>query len=129
MERHIQVLGALFLVLGLMNLIGIATVLFVFGLGSAILGAVAAQEPDFPTVVAFVPILFSFFLAALIALTTIPNLVAGYGLLARKSWANVVALIVGIINLPAFPFGTGVGAYAIWVFLQQDKDFTQHRPG
>ena len=40
----------------------------------------------------------------------------------RRPWAKVVALVAGILSFPAFPIGTGVGLYAIWVFLQDDTE-------
>jgi hypothetical protein len=49
----------------------------------------------------------------------IPGLVAGYGLLARKAWGRVLAIVVGILGLINFPVGTAIGIYAILVLLQE----------
>jgi hypothetical protein len=120
MDKHFTVLGALFIGLGIMGLIGLVVVVSLFSVGTAVLSAVAAQEPHFPPLVAWLPAGFGILIGLLIALTTVPCLVAGYGLLARRPWAGVLALIAGILNIPAFPVGTAVGIYAIWVFLQDD---------
>jgi hypothetical protein len=57
-------------------------------------------------------------LAGLLLVLGVPGLVAGFGLLARKNWARVLAIVVSVLGLMNFPLGTLVGAYAIWVLLQ-----------
>ncbi len=54
----------------------------------------------------------------LLVLSGLPGLVAGIGLLARKPWARILALIVAALNLLNFPIGTMLGLYAGWVLLQ-----------
>ena len=56
----------------------------------------------------------------MIAIGSVPALVAGYGLLRNRSWARVWSLVAGVLSLPNLPFGTGVGVYAIWFFVQDD---------
>ncbi len=46
------------------------------------------------------------------------SLIAGWGLLARKEWARITALILGVVILPVFPIGTILGAVSIWCLLQ-----------
>ena len=118
MDSHRTVLGVLFLVLGLMGLVGMLVVFTVFSIGSVILGTAALNDPDVPRVLAFLPAGFAIFICAAIAVGAVPSLIAGFGLLARRSWAPIWALIAGIVNLPSFPMGTAVGIYAIWVYLQ-----------
>jgi hypothetical protein len=48
----------------------------------------------------------------------IPGLLAGYGLLTRKPWARVLAIVVGILGLLNFPVGTAIGIYTLWVLMQ-----------
>ena len=122
MEKHITVLGALFLGLGLLGVIGMLIVIAIFGLGSGILVEVAAQEPDIPEFVTWLPAAFGIFVTAMIAITTIPCLVAGYGLLQRRRWSRVAGLLAGVLNALLFPVGTAVAVYAIWLFLQDETD-------
>jgi uncharacterized membrane protein (DUF2068 family) len=124
MDNHRIVLGALFIGLGLMGVIGMAVVTVIFFLGSAAISAAAAQEPDVPAFLAVLPAAFGLFITLSIAVGTIPSLVAGYGLLRNRPWSRVWALVAGIVNLPNMPFGTGVGIYAIWVFLQYSRTAT-----
>ncbi|HEU5086979.1 MAG TPA: hypothetical protein VFT99_06020 [Roseiflexaceae bacterium] len=54
----------------------------------------------------------------LITALALPGLLAGYGLLTRKSWARVLAIVVGILGLVNFPVGTAIGIYTLWVLTQ-----------
>jgi hypothetical protein len=54
----------------------------------------------------------------LMAALGIPGLLAGYGLLTRKPWARVLAMVVGILGLLNFPVGTAIGIYTFWVLTQ-----------
>ncbi len=58
--------------------------------------------------------------AALLSVLAIPGMIAGIGLLARQSWARILAIVVAILGLLNFPLGTLIGLYTIWVLLQQD---------
>ena len=49
----------------------------------------------------------------LFAIGSVPSLLAGIGLLRRKSWSRVITLVASAINLINFPFGTALGIYAI----------------
>lgn len=122
MDRHGFVLGTLMLVLGLMGLFGMLVVLVVFSIGTAAIGAAAAQDADVPAALALLPTAFGLFICLAIALGTIPSLIAGYGLLRERRWGRVWALIAGVVNLPSMPFGTAVGVYAIWYFLQAETN-------
>ena len=42
-------------------------------------------------------------------------LIAGYGLLQRKPWGRVVAIVAAVLALIKFPFGTALGIYTLWV--------------
>jgi hypothetical protein len=42
-------------------------------------------------------------------------LIAGYGLLNRKPWGRIVAIIAAILALLKFPLGTALGIYTLWV--------------
>ena len=105
-------------------------VMVIFGLGSGILANVAAHEADVPELLVILPAAFGIFITAIIAITTIPCFVAGYGLLKRRRWAKVAALVAGILNIPVFPIGTAVGIYAVWLSLQEGTDqFLNSKPG
>ncbi len=51
-------------------------------------------------------------------LLALPGILAGIGVLAHKSWGRVLAIIIGAIDLANFPVGTFIGAYSIFVLIQ-----------
>jgi hypothetical protein len=56
------------------------------------------------------------------AVLTIPEFVAGYALLKRKSWARTASLLSAILEAFNFPFGTALCVYTLWfVFSDQAK--------
>ena len=119
MDKHRTILGALFLALGIMGLIGMAIVFTIFFIGGTAIGIAAANESDVPAILSILPLGFGLFICFAIAVQTLPSLIAAYGLLGRRRWGQVWALIAGILNVPHMPFGTAVGVYAIWYFAQK----------
>jgi hypothetical protein len=60
------------------------------------------------------------FMLCMMFIMSVPGLVAGFGLLRRKSWARILALIVAFFNMAWFPLGTAVGLYLFWVLMQNE---------
>ena len=58
--------------------------------------------------------------AAFFILLAIPGIIAGIGLIQRKSWARVLALVVGAIDLIDVPVGTALGIYTFWVLMRDE---------
>jgi len=54
--------------------------------------------------------------------TGVLGLAAGWGLLQRESWARMLAIVLGVLNLLDPPFGTSVGIYTLWVLLPGDSE-------
>lgn len=54
-------------------------------------------------------------------LSAIPSIIGGIGLLQKKSWGLIVALIAGCISIFSFPFGTALGAYSLYTFIEDNK--------
>jgi hypothetical protein len=77
-----------------------------------------SQDRQAISILSTVAVLVAGFLAVL----AVPGLVAGIGLLARKSWARILALVVGVLGIVNFPIGTVIGLYTFWVLLQRDAD-------
>lgn len=114
MRTHVTVLGWLQILLGVVDLL---MALAIFGLIAGA-GLVAGFAGDFT-----VPIISGVvgtFIALLVVLTGIPNLLAGVGLLAHKNWARILALILAVFNLFKFPWGTALAIYTFWVLLHEE---------
>lgn len=66
----------------------------------------------------------------LLIVLSVPGLLAGYGLLRRREWGRILAIVVALLNLFNFPLGTLLGVYTLWVLLQTNanKLFAQDKP-
>jgi uncharacterized membrane protein (DUF2068 family) len=51
---------------------------------------------------------------------SVPELIAGVGLLNYRQWARILAIILGIVELPGFPIHTALGIYGLWVLLSTE---------
>lgn len=110
-ERHRSTLGALHLVLGLMNVVAALIVWFVLG------GVVAiAQEPEATRVLGTIAAL----VGGLLFLLAIPPLVAGFGLVSRTPWSRTAAMVSSFLNMLSIPFGTGVSLFTLWVLFTEE---------
>ncbi|MBA7475923.1 Serine/threonine-protein kinase PknD [subsurface metagenome] len=108
MEKHITIVAVLSIVFGTLGiLIGIIAFLAIAG-GGLISGDLEAMS--ITGIVATCIALFFFIMS-------VPGLIAGIGLLKRKGWARILALILAIPNLMNIPIGTAIGIYVIWVLL------------
>ena len=56
------------------------------------------------------------------AVLALPGLLAGYGLLKRKKWGQILGIVVGILSLLNFPVGTALGAYTLFVLFQNSAN-------
>jgi hypothetical protein len=110
LEQHVPILGWL-LIVG--NAIFLAIGAFVFVLLTGI-GAVSG-EGEAMAILAIV----ATSIASLMALLALPGIAAGYGLLKRREWGRVLAIIVAVLGLVNFPIGTLIGVYVLWVLFQQ----------
>ena len=64
---------------------------------------------------------FLFFVLAV--LFGIPPVVAGYGMLKRRSWAKVAGIISACLCALSFPFGTALCVYTFWFLFSEGENF------
>jgi hypothetical protein len=121
MDTHVKVLGILFIALGALGLIGVVVIALVFG-GAAGIVSMAADDPE-ATAIA-VPVLGTVGTAigGLILILSLPDILVGIGLLDRRSWARILGIVLCLIGLLNFPFGTAVGVYGLWVLLSPETE-------
>src|SRR3970040_1686409 len=103
MERHVRIIGLLYVFLGrFLVLLGVG-VLFMFG-GAALSGA---DEQNGSGVVGSLVGAVGGIVFLLLSLISIPALVAGVGLLRHRPWARIVTILLsGFIMF--VPFLTGL---------------------
>jgi hypothetical protein len=65
--------------------------------------------------------------AGFIILLSLPGVFAGYGLLKRRPWARILAIVVGALHLYNLPIGTALGVYT-FVVLADSRAEALFRP-
>jgi hypothetical protein len=111
LEMHVRVLGWLFIVQQIFMLIIAA---FVFALLVGVGVAIPSDQEVLPILSTVATVVVAF-----LVLLSIPGFIAGFGLLARKSWARYLAIVVGLLSLFNVPIGTITGLYALFVLFQE----------
>lgn len=112
LDKHITILGWLYIALNALTLF-IGVVVFFILIGAGLLSA----DGEAMSVLAVV----ATFVLGLMVVISIPGIITGWGLLKRKSWARVFALVIGFLNLMNVPLGTMLGVYTIWALLANDE--------
>jgi hypothetical protein len=117
-QRHMQTLGILWCVFGVLRVIsGLVGMIFLRAMSTHNFGDDAWMfggrwhGPFAPMWIGSLwPVIAvtAVFAAAL-------ALIAGYGLLNRRPWGRVLAIIAGVLALIKFPIGTALGIYTLWV--------------
>jgi hypothetical protein len=113
MNTHVKVIGVLHIVSGVLSLIGALAIFVAFGIAG---GIVASQgEHGAASILGIVAIVLCGFLA----IVGLPGIIGGWGLLAGKEWARILVIVLGILHLLNFPFGTALGIYTLVILLRE----------
>ena len=129
MELHVKVLAAFHLVFGVLGLIVALAVLLIFGGAAGVVGVAAVEEPGAWIAMPILGIVGSALLLVVLTLS-IPGIIAGLGLLKFRPWARILAIVLNVVGLINFPFGTVLGLYGLWVLLSRETErlFTPAAP-
>ncbi len=111
---HIHLLGIFWIAYSVFSLLG-GVVLLV--LANTLFRGLAydSRMPEF-----LHPLLTA--VAVFLLFKALAGIAAGYGLLQRESWARVLALVLGFLNLLQVPFGTALGIYTIAILIPPGAD-------
>ena len=110
-EKHIAILGMLHIACGaLLFIIGLFAFAFFAGIG------IFSGDPKALGILGLIGILGAIFMSVF----ALPGILAGVGLLRRREWGRILALVVGFISLVDIPIGTALGVYTIWVLIDDD---------
>jgi uncharacterized membrane protein (DUF2068 family) len=118
MEQHVKTLSVLFILWGIVGLV-LAIGLLVLGAG-AVLSLITADTSYEARMGATAVGGCITAVAVVFAALSIPNIIAGWGLSQRKSWARILTIVLGAIALTHFPVGTALGLYAIIVMMNDE---------
>ncbi|MBW8333779.1 MAG: hypothetical protein K0M40_17280 [Prolixibacteraceae bacterium] len=111
MEKHINVVAALQIGLSIFNLL---IAFLIFTVLKLVGGFV--DEPNGATILS----LIADIIAIVFIVISVPGIIAGLGLYKRKEWARILTLILSVIEIFSFPFGTAIGIYSIWALIQPE---------
>ena len=112
MDKHIQLIGILWIVYGGLTVIfGITGFLLLFGISM-----IPDIEAAAPAVLRLIGLAVIFF----VALLTVPKIIGGFYLLKRKEWSRILILVLSFLSLLNFPLGTALGVYSLVILLNQD---------
>lgn len=111
MEKHINIVAALQIGLSIFSLL---IALLIFTVLKLVGGFV--DDANATTILSIIADV----LAILFIITSIPGILAGIGLYKRKEWARILTLIISVIEIFNFPFGTAIGIYSIWALIQPE---------
>lgn len=113
LRQHVTILGWLHIAAaGLAILVGAFLFLLFGGIG------LAQHDRDAQ---AFLP-LIGFLVAIFLFLVSLPGLLAGYGLLQRKRWGRILAIVAGALHLASIPVGTALGIYTFIVLANPEAE-------
>jgi hypothetical protein len=110
-RQNVRILGWCFIVYGgILAIIGVGVGMIVLG-GGAMSGDRQAM---------FITGAVGAGIAVLMIILSLPSIIAGLGLLKFRSWARILAIILGALHLLSFPFGTALGIFTLIVLLNQE---------
>ncbi|HCY42846.1 MAG TPA: hypothetical protein DHV48_16110 [Prolixibacteraceae bacterium] len=111
MEKHINIVAALQIGLSIFNLL---VALLIFTVLKLVGGFV--DDANANTILSIIADVF----AIVLIIISVPGILAGMGLYKRKEWARILTLVLSIIEIFSFPFGTAIGIYSIWALIQPE---------
>lgn len=117
METHAKVLGILNIVFGGLGLLGAVVLMIIFG---GVTGLVTTSgDPDAAVAASIVGVTGASIVLVTI-LTSLPAIIIGLGLYRLRPWSRIAGIVLSILSLLAFPVGTALGIYGLWVLFSAD---------
>jgi hypothetical protein len=118
MASHVDFLGALFIIWGILTLlVGLSTLALSVGAVAIITSVSHGEGGQFAaglTAAAFTTL-------AIIAIGWgVAHIASGVSLRRHRHSARLLALTLGAVDLLLLPYGTALGCYALWVLLNEE---------
>ena len=120
MASHVKILGILNIIFGAFGaLIGLTVFLILGGVGAFV--SASDTSPD-SAVAAPILVIVGTFVCILLLILSLPSIIGGFGLLKFRPWARILTIVLSVLHLLNFPFGTALGIYGLWVLLNKDTE-------
>lgn len=117
MERHVQILGILLVVWGILSFAGLVAIVVAGAVGVFLGHLTRIWTSEMAGLSALLVVI-----GTVLVLASVLTLVAGVGLLQYCEWARVLALVLCVLALVRPPFGTLIGIYGLWVLLSREGE-------
>ncbi len=113
MEKHVTVLGILYIVFSALGILAAVIVYTAFvGVGFI------SGDWESTAAISAIGSVVAFFLV----IVSTPGIIGGIGLLNYQSWAKILVLVLGFLKLINIPIGTALGIYTIWVLMNSETE-------
>ena len=118
MSVHIDLLGVLFIIWGILTvLIGFSTL--ALGLGAAaLIRSATLQDGGIQLAAGLTAVAFAL-LAVIAVVWGLAHVLVGARLRRRRHWSRLAGLMFATVDLLLLPYGTALGAYALWALLSE----------
>jgi hypothetical protein len=117
MKSHVDFLGVLFIVWGLLTaVVGLSTL--ALGVGAVALIASAGRSGGGQVAAGLTAVAFTT-LAFIAILWGAAHVIVGVPLRRLTPWSRLLALMLGSVDLLLLPYGTALGVYALYVLLNE----------
>ncbi len=112
MEKHVNLISVLWIVYGGLGLLW-ALIVFATLIGVSFI-------PDISDQAVYILRSIGIFASAVIGIFSFPEVIAGIGLLKKKEWARILAMIISFLNLIAIPLGTALSIYTLVILFKDE---------
>lgn len=121
-QRHAQILGILWLVYSAWS---VMAMMIGVPIAMSVMGHIAdnhmfSDNQSFAPFGMHLAMAVLPFIAVYVGLRSLLGVIAGIGVLTKKPWGRVVAIIAAILALIKIPFGTALGIYTLWVLCNAE---------
>ena len=113
MNRHINTIGILWIVFGALGIFAGFTVFFIL-FGVSFIPDIGYEAP---LILRGLGTGIAMFLVVL----SLPEIIAGYGVLKGKEWGRILVLILSFLNIVSFPLGTALGIYSFVILIKEES--------
>jgi hypothetical protein len=114
---HVDLVGVFFMIWGLLTILIGASTLALGVAAAALIASAARSGGSFAAGVTAA----TFTTLALMAVAWgAAHVIVGLSIRRLRHWSRLAALSLGAVDLLLLPYGTAVGAYALWALLRDD---------
>jgi len=116
-QQHVKIVAILHIVIGGLGILaGLVAMMFFGGLAHF----VSFSNDEGGYVAGGILSLVGFFVMLVVLVISVPELIAGIGLLHYQQWARILTIVLSVLALPGFPLHTALGIYSLWVLLSNE---------